>query len=59
MQFDIVLQLYLNDLMSFFTSLELSTCIHEFESYILNLLKPLLKCYILHLLVYFETHKKT
>jgi hypothetical protein len=51
------LQLYLNDLMSFFTLFELSTSIHELiQSFTFNLLKPLFKCCILLLLISIETH---
>ncbi len=52
------LQLYLNGFMKIFTLFELSTSIHELNhSFTFNVLKPLLKCCILHLLISSEPHK--
>jgi hypothetical protein len=53
-----ILQLYLDGLTNFFNFIELSTFLHESTS-ILSLLKPLFKCYILHLLICIKTHIMT
>jgi len=43
--------LYLNELVNFFTFIQLSTCVHEFNhSLLIPMLKPLFTNYIFHLL---------